>query len=179
MTSPAALTECQIRRVDNSVLLQVNGQGVAASWDKALELAGAVRQIGDTCRQFAAVADLTKSTDEKLTVGEVTINAAGPALMFTLQGRNWFACNYRQAPAIAQGLTGIARQIEEEVKHKQLIEDEAILLRTGLPVGLATNSKIKREALKRAEDVRFPGMVEPKSVFYPPALIQHPPQVQE
>lgn len=179
MTTQAQI-ECSIRRVAAGVLLQINGQGVAMSWDKALEFAQAVRRIGDACKAYALVGDLTKTTTDRETVGaDVVIQASGPALVFELQGRNWFACNYRQAPAIANGVTGIARQIEAEVMHEQLAADEAIILRTGLPLSLTYDRRIKREALKLAEDVKFPGMVEPSAVFYPPALIQHAPQAKE
>jgi hypothetical protein len=174
MTTSAQI-ECRIHRVNNAVLLRINGQAVGMSWDVALELAAAIRRVNEVCRAFAVGGDLTATTDAKEVVNDITIKSAGPALVFELQGRQWFACNYRQAPAIADGVTGIARLIEEEARHEQLTADEAILLRTGLPIGLAYNPRIKRDALKRAEDVKFPGMVEPKAVFYPPALIQHAP----
>lgn len=169
----------QIRRIDKAVHVQINGMGVGMSWDRGAAFAEAIKRIGAACKAYAdharATGDLSRATEEHETVGEISIKAAGPALIVELQGKRWFECNYREAPVIYKGVLTVTRAMEEEANAQAVISDEAFLLRTGLPVGLSSNSKIKREAWKQAEDVNFPGMVEPQTVFYPPTIILHPP----
>jgi hypothetical protein len=172
----------QIKRSLDLVVVNINGISAGMSWDVAKEFAKIVRRLGEAAEKFAENArltgNLTQPQSEKETLQDVTILLLGPALGFELKGRRWFEVNYRHVKQITDAVQHIAGQIEEEAKANQLIEDEAILLRTGLPVGLATNSKIKREAWKAAEDVKFEGAVVPAEIYYPPSVILHPPVKQ-
>jgi len=168
-----------IRRILNEVHIAIDGLGVGISWSHGLALAQTIQKVAKVSKAYADQARLTGILRQyegvKETVSGITVESAGPALIFQIQGKRWFECNYRTAPQIAEAIRNIAATIEEEHKAAQVISDEAFLLRTGLPVGLTRNTQIIKEAWKKAEDVKFDGMVEPKEVFYPPMIIQHQP----
>lgn len=168
-----------IQRVDNTVLVNGNGRAAGMSWDVGVAFAEALQRAGRAAREYAghvkATGDWSRTTDHREEVQDLVITVCGPAVFVELGGLKWFECNYKTVPELVQGLLGHARAIEELAKADQIADDEAFLLRTGIPVGLATDPRIKKEALKRAEDVKFDGMVEPTCVFYPPTIIQHDP----
>jgi hypothetical protein len=61
------------------------------------------------------------------------------------------ALPWSAALEVAKEMTAQARKIEEVVKANQIIADQALLIRTGIPLGLSDNPDIKKEALKQAQ----------------------------
>lgn len=181
------LQTIHVSATGQDVRIRVNGGDMGVGWRQALELAQAVLRIGRVCRKYAA--EQKKSPDpkrvtverEKLgTINVIEIQAAGPALILEVNGKHWFACNYRQALPIAKAILTKARLLEEQAKANQIAGDHAILLRTplGRLVGLSDNRKIQRLALKLSEDVKASArarLVEPQVVCGVPSLHVQPP----
>lgn len=167
---------CDISRVGKHVVLKHNGLCAGLSWAAAVELFQIVKRLSAFSAAYAQHKDHAQVRNDFETVRPgLTIHRTGLQFTFELQGQIWFACPWSAARQIAKAALVKAREIEEIEKAEQVITDEAILLRTGLPVGLSYNPAINREAWKAAEDVKFPGAVIPQAIFYPPTIVQHPP----
>ena len=91
---------------------------------------------------------------------------------------------YDKALSVARGLSLKAREAEEIVKAEQVIADNALLLRTGAPIGLSSNPDIIHESIKEAVNNRelrryLPGGIKSQSVVGRPSLIQHAPRLPQ
>jgi hypothetical protein len=71
---------------------------------------------------------------------------------------------YQAAKDIGRELLRIALMCEERANAAGLINDQAILIRAGFPIGIANDRKILKEAAKKAEDIVIPGIPKPKEV---------------
>jgi hypothetical protein len=86
---------------------------------------------------------------------------------------------------VAKEITAQARKIEEVAKANQIVGDQALLIRLGIPLGLSDNPDIKKEALKEAQwdpklrkyitGSRVKG-IPSGEVMGTPSLIQHEPK---
>lgn len=173
-------TQLTISVVSSQVHIRANGIGAGMDYSTALALRSLLRMAGMQAESYARVAraggDTTGLQFDRENVLDIAVESAGPAVIVTIRGGRWFEFNYRTTDQILKSLSKAIAPLEEIAKAEQLIGDEAILLRTGLPIGLAQNRRIKREAWKKAEDVKIPGGVIPQAVFYPPTITVHPPR---
>lgn len=86
---------------------------------------------------------------------------------------------------VARALMVQVKRIQEDVNAGRLISDQALLIRLGIPLGLANNPNIKKEAFKDAQydpllrkyitGPRVKG-IPSGEVVGTPGLIQHPPK---
>lgn len=171
-------TDFTVRVIGNELHILANGVGVGMSYSTAVELRTILRRAGRQAGEYAKTAksggDTTACTYSRESVLEISVQAVGPAVLVELRGQRWFEYNYRFANTVIKAIANRLLVLDELNQALRLIEDEALLLRTGLPIGLTKNKKIKREAWKRAEDIRIPNGVEPTTVFYPPTINVHP-----
>lgn len=82
---------------------------------------------------------------------------------------------WQAADSLASALSAKARQAEEQVKAGDIIYDNAICMRAGLPFGLSNRRDIVCEAMKEAAwntNLRryMPGGVKSKEVFGTPTV---------
>jgi hypothetical protein len=169
--------ELNIRTVQNHVVISCNGIGVGIPWEGGLEFSSAINRLAKFSRKYAKHKrhELVKPEHEKVCRGEITIFRTGLEFVFVLRGKEWIRCPWQAALEIAKTVNNQAAALEEIANHSRVIEDSALLLRTGLPIGITGNRKILKEAWKAAEDVEFPGMVEPKFVCFTPNIQMSPP----
>ena len=102
----------------------------------------------------------------------VRIHQEGPEVLLVIDGR---ALNmpWHVALDIARALEKKARKAEEIAKSEGLIFDQALLIRTGAPLGFTDNPDIQQEAAKEAahsSDLRkyLPGGVKATEQFGSP-----------
>lgn len=91
---------------------------------------------------------------------------------------------YEAALEIAKALRGVAKEAEEEAKAQGIIMDQALLLRTGVPVGLTSRRDMLKEAVREAQwnpvlRKALPGGIRSQEVFGRPVVTQHPPTRSE
>lgn len=168
---------CTISIAGNTAVLKHNGLCAGFPWSACEAVYKAVKRLHRLSAKYAKTKDHTLAAvaEREVINKQLTIHRQGLEFTFELQGRIWFQCPYTTARQIAKALLAKGRELEEQAKALQIIADEAILLRTGLPIGLSYNPQINRAAWKAAEDVHFPGAKIPEAIFYPPTIIQHPP----
>ena len=99
-------------------------------------------------------------------------------VIFVIDGKATYM-PWEVAISLGRALIGQGRLAEEHQKAEQIIDDNAILLRSGFPVGLSNNKDIIDETIKEAvsnpELRRFiPGGVRSKSIAHPPTVIMEP-----
>jgi hypothetical protein len=168
--------ETKIETHGQYVVLKHEGRGIGLPWAAGIELYLAVKRLAAFSEAYAQHKDHAQVKNDFEQVDQhLAIHRMGLEFTFELDGQIWFQCPWQIARQIALGVYRKAREIEEIEKHAQLTEDAAILGRTGLGIGLALHPQIRKDAFKLAEDIRFPGCIEPESIVPPPALFQFPP----
>ena len=88
---------------------------------------------------------------------------------------------WQAADDLARALRSVARTAEEWDQAERIALDQALLLRTGAPIGFTDNPRILAEAEKQAahdRDLRryLPGGIKSQAAMGRPAVIQHPPE---
>lgn len=91
---------------------------------------------------------------------------------------------WEAALALAKALMHAGRRAEEFVKANAIIEDQAILIRRGIPLGLSSNPDILAEAEKEAawnSDLRryIPSGIESQEAVGSPTVIKHEPEASD
>ena len=81
----------------------------------------------------------------------------------------------------ANALHSVAKNAEEWSQAERIAMDQALLLRTGAPIGFSSNPKIIDESIKQAawnRDLRryLPGGIKSREVFGRPSIIRHEPR---
>lgn len=171
---------CNIERIGNRVVLRYNGVGVALLWQAAVEVYHAVKRLSEFSRAYAQHKDHAQvRTDSEPIDKQLTLHRTGLEFIFELQGRVWIQCPWTAAAEIAKGLYAKAKEVEEIEQHEQITEDAAILLRSGIGIGITDHPQIQKDAWKLAEDIRFPGCIEPTEFVGKPSIIQHDPTPQQ
>jgi hypothetical protein len=104
-------------------------------------------------------------------------------VIWQIEGEKTQRMPWEAAIYFAKGILQQAHKIEELIKANQLIPDQALLFGHGMPVGLITDPRMRREARKMAANepkLRNPklGMagIESTEGVGTPRLIQHPPK---
>lgn len=113
---------------------------------------------------------------------EGEIRQDGEKVLVLVNGQLVLTLNWDSAIHFSRAVYAVAKKAEEQAKAEQIIADQAILQRVGVPVGLVTRPDMAREALKEAawnSDLRryipsssnaIPGLV------FAPTITQHPPE---
>jgi hypothetical protein len=80
----------------------------------------------------------------------VTVRCEGARVLIIEDGRMLLDVPWEAADALAKALHIQARRAEEEANAEQIVADQAILTRLGVPIGLSNRSDILHEAAKEA-----------------------------
>ena len=109
-----------------------------------------------------------------------TVHQEGQHVQLILDGRLVLETNWQSALEIANAIRGVAKRAEEYALHAQIAYDQAILLRSGVPLGLTNNPNIQAEAVglalyDRALRAYMPGGVKSEAVVGTPTVTQTAP----
>jgi len=116
---------------------------------------------------------------------EITARQDGPKVLLILKGfsaRDVVAeLPWNVALDVASALREKAKDAEEVAKAEGIIFDQALLIRTGAPIGLSSHPDIQAEAAREAVGNRqlrrcLPGGVKSQEQFGRPTIIRHPPR---
>jgi len=83
-------------------------------------------------------------------IRQVSIRCEGRDVVVLEEGRVVLVLPWDAALALADGIKAQARRIEELIKADQIVGDQAVLIRAGVPIGLSSNPDIMKEAEKEA-----------------------------
>jgi hypothetical protein len=117
-------------------------------------------------------------------VQEVRVRCDGPRVLLILGGRLLLDLPWDAAIALSRAIYQQAKRAEELAKAEQIVMDQALVTRLGLPFGLSSHPVILDEACKEAawnRDLRryIPAArakgIESQSVVGEPTVIRHPP----
>ncbi len=105
----------------------------------------------------------------------------GAAVDVIVDGRLVASLPWQAALDSARALQGVARLAETHAKVEQVVDDHALLIRAGVPIGLSHTPRMIDEAAKRAawdRDLRryLPGGVKSREAFGTPAIRTHQPR---
>ena len=118
-------------------------------------------------------------------VATVDVRREGTRVLVLHEGRLLFDLEWDAALALARALQVQGKAAEEEAKATEIIGDQAILTRLGIPFGLTDRGDLLREACQEAawnSDLRRyigPGRargIESQAVFGRPRVVRHPPR---
>lgn len=116
---------------------------------------------------------------------EFTIRQEGDRVLLILNGRLVASMPWQAAESLAKAIRIQAKSARNFAQRDRLIFDQAILMRTGFPVGLSDHPYILREAAKEAawnSDLRryIPparaGGIASQATFGKARIIQHAPK---
>lgn len=147
-------------RDDLVVLFSSDKPPLGMKWQTAVD-------IYFTCRRI-----LERECKEEIIDGLTLINS-GTHVVFEHNNVILMIVPHSHLMEVARGLYSCAKKIEELESADQICDDQALLLRSPLQIGLSDNKKIKEEALKRAEDIKT--VFQPKLEFGLPKIVNHPP----
>lgn len=108
-------------------------------------------------------------------MSQVSIRHDNGDVVLVLNGDKGLKMPWEVADKIARGLKIKAREAEEYCKANRIIADNALLLRSGAPVGLSNHPKILEETVKEAVHNRelrraLPGGVKSECIVGTPTL---------
>lgn len=83
------------------------------------------------------------------------------------------------AQAVANAIDTKAKEIQEDQNAEEVISDQSLLTRHGLPFGITNDKKKLDEAFKQAQFLPKPKHADRVSKVGAPALYPQPPQVKE
>jgi len=83
-------------------------------------------------------------------ISTLQIRQEGQRVIVISNGKAILDLPWDAALAVAQAIRVKARLAEEQAKAEQIVFDQALLTRLGLPLGLTGNRAIQREAQKEA-----------------------------
>lgn len=108
--------------------------------------------------------------------GEVRQN--GTKVDLLLEGRLVVELSYESAQSLAKALWRVAKLAEELAQVEKVIEDQAILMRSGLMVPLVSNQTMAVEAAKKAQwdsDLRrYIPQNQSNGIVFAPSVHQKP-----
>lgn len=122
---------------------------------------------------------------KKATLTSVTIRCEGTRVLVLHNGRLLFDLEHDAALALARALHVQGKRAEEEARALDIIRDQAILTRLGVPIGLTSRPDMLKEAAKEAAwstDLRryIPpsraGGIASQAVFGTPTITRHEPK---
>lgn len=115
----------------------------------------------------------------------VKVRQEGTTVLIINKEGKFLELPWDAALAVAKALRIQAKRAEEFAKRCQIIMDQAILMRKGIPFGLTSNPAMQQEAGKEAAHNRqlrlyMPGGVKSQECLGTPAVLQHsPPKAEE
>ena len=83
-------------------------------------------------------------------IKQASIERDGIDVVVVMDGRRILDVPWDAALQLARAITIQAKRIEEQVKALKIIDDQALLIRTGAPFGLTNHPALMKEAKKEA-----------------------------
>jgi hypothetical protein len=118
---------------------------------------------------------------------EFIVRQEGDRVLFIYNGRLITSLPWQAAESLARAIRAQAKAAEEVSKADQIVFDQAILTRLGVPVGLTNNPRILKAAANEAawnsnlrryiRPSRAKG-IDSQEIFGRATIIQRPPQEQ-
>jgi hypothetical protein len=116
-------------------------------------------------------------------IRKVSVEVEGPRVLLLVDEKLVADFPWNAAVEIGKGILMGARKAEEYAKANQIITDQALLMRSGIKLGLTSNRSMLREAQKEAENSEELRKAIPSSekgipseeIIGVPMLIQKPP----
>ena len=117
----------------------------------------------------------------------VTVRQEGTNVVVIREGRAVFDMPWEASLHLAQAIFSQAKRAEELASAERIADDQAVLLRLGVPVGLSSRRDIQEEAQKRAawdstlrryiplKRAKGVGGVRSEESFGTPRIIRHKP----
>ena len=117
----------------------------------------------------------------------VTVRQEGTNVVVIREGRAVFDMPWDAALQLAQAIFSQAKRAEELASAERIADDQAVLLRLGVPIGLTSRRDIQQEAQKRAAwdstlrryiplaRAKGVGGVRSQESFGTPRIIRHKP----
>lgn len=107
-------------------------------------------------------------------IRQINVGVDGNKVLLTINGKTE-VIPWEAADEIAKALTTKARQAEEEEKALLIVQDNALLLRAGVPIGLSNRKDIQQESAFVAQfdnklRKHLPGGVKSTEVFGTPSV---------
>lgn len=121
-------------------------------------------------------------------INEMLVRQEGAKVVLIYNGKLICELTWEAAGSVAKAIHTQAKKAEEIAKAEEIIYDQAILTRTGFPIGLSNHPAILQEAMKEAawnRDLRryIPPArafgIQSQEVFGAPVIRRHPPKEQE
>jgi len=100
--------------------------------------------------QRKPIADLTGTIMSIPKTRQITVSIDGLDVVLIDRNSAILRLPWDAAIALGQAMIYQGRQIEESVKADKIIQDQAFLMRMGIPLGLTSNPIMLRESLKEA-----------------------------
>lgn len=103
------------------------------------------------------------------------VRQEGTHVLLIADGKLLFDMTWQEADQLASAIRRKAREVEEIVKAEQIIFDNALLLRGGVPIGLSDHPNIQKETATEAawnSQIRrwLPGGVKSKEIVPAPRV---------
>jgi len=113
-------------------------------------------------------------------IREAKVKQNGTRVLVLIDGKLVLDLPWEAALDLSKGIRIQAKRAEELAKAPQIIQDQALIQRSGFPVGLTNNPDIQKEALKVAQHDRklrrfLPGGIKSEGAVGTPTLIKKPP----
>lgn len=110
---------------------------------------------------------------------EVRFVQTGAGVLMLLDGQLALEMSWENALEVANALRTVAKNAEEYAKANEIVNDQAILMRSGFPIDLTTHPDILKEAAKEAawdSNLRraMPGGIKSQERFGKPTIVRHP-----
>ena len=108
----------------------------------------------------------------------VDVRQEGERVLVIENGRTILDLPWDAAQALARAILAQANRAEEVAKAEQVVFDNAILLRAGVPVGLTSNPVLLGQSVREAQSNSklrryMPGGIKSKEAFGTPRIIRH------
>ena len=113
-------------------------------------------------------------------ITEATVSRDGLDVLVVMNGRRVIGLPWEAALQLARAMVIQARRIEEQVKADKIIQDQALLMRTGAPFGLTSHpdliSAAKKEAACNTVLRKNIPLIESRESVGSPTVIRHRPK---
>ena len=117
-------------------------------------------------------------------IKRASIERDGIDVVVVMNGRRVLDVPWDAALQLARAITIQARRIEEQVKALRIIDDQALLIRTGAPFGITNHPALMKEAKKEAANndklrkyiPHVSDSIRSKEAVGTPTIIQHKPK---
>ena len=116
-------------------------------------------------------------------IRDVRVRQDGKKVILIEEGKAILTLPWEVALELSNAMRAQAKRAEELDKAKQIIGDQALLIRKGVPLGLSNHPSILKEATKEAvhnkflrRAIPFSKGVESQEIFGTPSIIKKSPK---